>query len=100
MRITAQHPIFLSDSICVGGGCVVPLAYGSPHGIDCTAIPGVADVSCGAGSCIVHRCLPGYTPSLDRSFCIRKSDLQFEFGSEISAAAYALEHFPFNKKAN
>ncbi|KAH8094605.1 hypothetical protein BXZ70DRAFT_347818 [Cristinia sonorae] len=82
------------------GGCAIPLMRGSPHGVDCTAIPGVADVSCGAGSCIVHRCLPGYTPSLDRSFCIRKSGLKYEFEEEIPASVYGLEHLPFNKKAN
>ncbi|TCD70118.1 Dihydroxyacetone synthase [Steccherinum ochraceum] len=82
------------------GGCAVPLVHGSPHGVDCTAIPGVADVACGGGSCIVHRCLPGYVPSLDRSFCIRKSNLKFEFDDEVPAAAYGLEHLPFNKKSN
>jgi len=83
------------------GGCAVPLMHGSPRGIDCTAIPGIADVSCGAGTCIVHRCLPGYTPSLDRSFCIRRASLKLDFSEdEVPAAAYGLEHLPFNKKAN
>ncbi|THH30635.1 hypothetical protein EUX98_g3549 [Antrodiella citrinella] len=82
------------------GGCAVPLMRGTPRGIDCTAIPGVADVSCGAGSCVVHRCLPGYVPSLDRAFCIHKPSLGLEFESEIPAAlAYGLE-LPFVKKAN
>ncbi|KAH8094606.1 hypothetical protein BXZ70DRAFT_348089 [Cristinia sonorae] len=81
------------------GGCAVPLTISSPQGIDCTAIPGVADVSCHAGSCMVHRCLPGYTPSHDRSFCIHASNLNFgSHNTDVPAAAYGLEHVPFQKK--
>lgn len=58
--------------------------------------PGVADVSCHSGACIVHRCLPGYTTSHDRSFCIRTTNLSFEH--DVPAAAYGLEHTPFHKK--
>ena len=78
-------------------GCAVPLTLGSPQGIDCTAIPGVADVSCHRGSCIVHRCLPGYTPSHDNTFCIHAASIT-NLGHDIPAAAYGLEHVPFQKK--
>lgn len=80
----------------LGGGCAIPLTLGSPQGIDCTAIPGVADVACHSGACVVHRCLPGYTVSHDKSFCIHTASLNF--GHDVPAAAYGLEHKPFNKK--
>ncbi|RPD65026.1 hypothetical protein L227DRAFT_276386 [Lentinus tigrinus ALCF2SS1-6] len=52
------------------GGCAFPLDAFSPHGVDCTAIPGVTDVSCMAGSCVVHRCAPGFIVSEDSTFCV------------------------------
>ena len=42
----------------------------SPRGVDCTAIPGVADVSCMRGSCVVRRCTSGYAVTADRSQCV------------------------------
>ena len=53
-----------------GGGCVLPLTPFSPIGQDCTTLPGVADVSCLSGECVVHRCMPGYTLSHDGTRCI------------------------------
>ncbi|KAI1794000.1 hypothetical protein LXA43DRAFT_186797 [Ganoderma leucocontextum] len=52
------------------GGCAIPLDTSSPEGVDCTAIPGVADVACRAGSCVVNRCVPGYEVSVDGTFCL------------------------------
>jgi len=75
------------------GGCAVPLHYASPRGIDCTALPGVADVSCNTGSCVVHRCLPGYQISLDSTFCLRARQVA-QINGEEDAAAYGLEHVP------
>ncbi|EMD32530.1 hypothetical protein CERSUDRAFT_87858 [Gelatoporia subvermispora B] len=75
------------------GGCAIPLHYASPHGIDCTALPGVADVSCNFGSCMVHRCLPGYQVSLDGTFCLRTRHVT-QVNVEEDAAAYGLEHVP------
>lgn len=54
-----------------GGGCAIPLNRFTPPGVDCSAIPGVADVGCSSGACVIRRCLPGYTLSPDASFCIR-----------------------------
>ncbi len=54
----------------IGGGCAIPLDESSPDGVDCTAIPGVVDVACRAGSCVVSRCVPGYEVSLDGTFCL------------------------------
>ncbi|PIL31523.1 hypothetical protein GSI_06225 [Ganoderma sinense ZZ0214-1] len=52
------------------GGCAIPLDDSSPDGVDCTAIPGVVDVACRAGSCVVNRCIPGYEISTDGTFCL------------------------------
>ncbi|TFY64336.1 hypothetical protein EVG20_g5973 [Dentipellis fragilis] len=84
------------------GGCAIPLTPYTPFGVDCTAIPGVADVSCLSGSCIVHRCLPGFMRTADASECIRahvsspafahKESQMWE--NEIPAMDYGLEHSP------
>ncbi|EPQ53283.1 hypothetical protein GLOTRDRAFT_46015, partial [Gloeophyllum trabeum ATCC 11539] len=52
------------------GGCVTPLTKYSPRGEDCSSLPGVQDVSCTRGSCVVLRCQRGYTVSADHSACI------------------------------
>ncbi|KAN0135206.1 hypothetical protein V8E53_007097 [Lactarius tabidus] len=52
------------------GGCVFPLTPFSRIGKDCTALPGVADVSCLSGECVVYRCMPGYALSRDGTHCI------------------------------
>jgi len=45
------------------GGCAVPF-YSShssrPLGTDCTSIPGVSDVECVRGACVVKRCAKGW----------------------------------------
>ena len=56
------------------GGFVFPLTPFSPIGQDCTALPGVADVSCLSGECAVHRCMPGYALSHDGTHCIPAQD--------------------------
>ncbi|KAI0074391.1 hypothetical protein K474DRAFT_66776 [Panus rudis PR-1116 ss-1] len=76
------------------GGCAVPLTLSSPVGVDCTTIPGVADVSCVTGSCAVHRCLPGYARSTDGSFCIRKATIK----GDPTAFDYGLEHVPLKRR--
>ncbi|KAI9439302.1 hypothetical protein H4582DRAFT_1852061 [Lactarius indigo] len=54
------------------GGCVLPLTPYSPIGQDCTTLPGVADVACHSGECVVRRCLPGYILSHDGTSCRSK----------------------------
>ncbi|KAA1470838.1 hypothetical protein DENSPDRAFT_775647, partial [Dentipellis sp. KUC8613] len=84
------------------GGCAIPLTPYTPFGVDCTAIPGVADVSCLSGSCIVHRCLPGYMRTSDASECVRAHVSSPAFAHtesqawelEIPAKDYGLEHNP------
>jgi hypothetical protein len=73
-----------------GGGCVVPLHDKSPLGTDCTSLPGVSDVSCQSGSCIVRRCMPGYTLSFDNSTCVDVESLE----KTLMAADFGLEHVP------
>ncbi|RDX45574.1 hypothetical protein OH76DRAFT_1407968 [Lentinus brumalis] len=51
------------------GGCINPLDAFSTRGVDCTAIPGVIDVSCVSGACVVNRCGVGYTRTSDGSSC-------------------------------
>ena len=88
----------------VGGGCVLPLSAYTPIGVDCTALPGVADVSCLSGRCVVHRCLRDYVPALDGTRCnpeypeISQPDIdgaadniEMEF---VPARIFGLEHVP------
>jgi len=55
------------------GGCFKSLDNSPPTGKDCTAIPGIADVSCTRGSCAVQACMEGYVISIDKSSCVKKS---------------------------
>lgn len=63
------------DSMCVfivGGGCPIDLLSSESRaglGVDCTTLPGVADVSCIAGGCAVHKCLKGYKVSRSGQHC-------------------------------
>ena len=59
----------------IGGGCMTPFGAFSPVGVDCTAIPGVADVACHGGACAVKRCAPGYEVSMDGTFCLVSNPL-------------------------
>lgn len=85
-----------------------PLTAYSPIGKDCSALPGVADVSCLAGECVVHRCLPGYAPA--PSGCVRKHHhhhhhavsqqsqyADHEEEEDVPARVYGLEHVPLGK---
>ncbi|KAI0048159.1 hypothetical protein FA95DRAFT_1491411 [Auriscalpium vulgare] len=79
------------------GGCVLPLTPYTPVGIDCTALPGVADVSCSTGSCVVFRCLSGYKLARDSSHCIPNktfSPAVSGLDSAPPAIQYGLEHVP------
>ncbi|KAI9439295.1 hypothetical protein H4582DRAFT_129530 [Lactarius indigo] len=81
------------------GGCVLPLTPYSPIGQDCTALPGVADVACHSGKCIVRRCLPGYVVSHDGTSCRSKhghSHVATPADDEeyMEAMHYGLEHRP------
>ncbi|KAN0135205.1 hypothetical protein V8E53_007096 [Lactarius tabidus] len=67
------------------GGCVLPLTPFTPIGQDCTALPGVADVSCLSGGCVVHRCMSGYALSRDGTSCI---------SIRAQTINYGLEHRP------
>ncbi|THH09074.1 hypothetical protein EW146_g8795 [Bondarzewia mesenterica] len=85
------------------GGCALPLTPYTPMGTDCTAIPGIADVSCQSGSCVVHRCLPGYVKAPNGSECIRKHSgskhhvaIEEWDEEDMRAMRYGLEHVPLD----
>ena len=74
-----------------------PLTAYSPIGEDCSTLPGVADVSCLGGECLVHRCLPGFALSFDGTSCVRKhhiSQYQHADSGDVAASAFGLEHVP------
>ena len=83
---------------------MLPLTPFSPIGQDCTSLPGVADVSCLSGGCVVHRCMPGYSLSHDGSHCtpaqahipqpyISSPEDDEEY---MQALRYGLEHRPLH----
>ena len=77
-----------------------PLTTYSPMGTDCSMLPGVADVYCLGGECVVERCLPGYVPALDGTSCIRRQYLpqsQFVHAKDVPARVYGLEHVPLGQ---
>ncbi|OCH89939.1 hypothetical protein OBBRIDRAFT_755737 [Obba rivulosa] len=76
------------------GGCAIPLGGGTSMGIDCAALPGVADVSCIAGACVVHRCMPGYQRARDGNFCLRSRNIAQL--NDQGADAFGLEHVPLH----
>ena len=95
--------LYVLVSSASGGGCTVPFPfddlYSSPVGTDCTAIPGVDDVECNMGSCIIHRCktLEGWHVSADRRSCVQTdSDSSSKAKSPLMdmASEYGLEHVP------
>ncbi|KAF8881612.1 hypothetical protein BD779DRAFT_1004167 [Infundibulicybe gibba] len=73
------------------GGCTIPLHGSSlgPEGVDCTALPGVSDVSCVRGGCIVHKCMPGYDMHPTGASCIYQEDA----GPQILDAQYGFGNF-------
>ena len=96
---------FLKNIMISGGGCVLPLTPFSPIGQDCTNLPGVADVSCLSGECVIHHCMPGYTLSPEGTGCISaqahnsRPHVSGPEGDEeyMQALRYGLEHLPFQR---
>lgn len=68
----------------------MPLHLYQPEGVDCTAIPGISDVSCIHGRCDVHRCMPGYEVSSTGDSCVYVEDTD----PALLASQYGLEHTP------
>lgn len=57
-RVNTHLFVFISIfKLQVVDTCVLPLTPFAPIGQDCTALPGVADLSCLSGECVVHRCM-------------------------------------------
>jgi hypothetical protein len=71
-------------------------------GQDCTALPGVADVSCLYSECVVHRCMPGHVLSHDGKRCISTQAhisrphvaVTTDDEEYMQALRYGLEHHP------
>ncbi|PPQ93896.1 hypothetical protein CVT25_007809 [Psilocybe cyanescens] len=61
------------------GGCMIQSSYlfSKDDGIDCTAIPGISDVSCVEGKCLVHRCMAGFSVNQAGDSCVE------DFGSPL-----------------
>jgi hypothetical protein len=84
---------------------MLPLTPYVPIGQDCTSLPGVADVACIAGECVVHRCLPGYALAHDGSHCVSRhakisqhSEYDEGEAESVPARVYGLEHVPLRKR--
>ena len=92
------------NSLLSGGGCVLPLTPFSPIGQDCTSLPGVADVSCLSGECVIHRCMSGYSLSRDGTRCTSTRSYGSHSHGPVSeddeeymqALRYGLEHRPLH----
>ncbi|KAH9475177.1 Protein priA [Psilocybe cubensis] len=54
------------------GGCMIQSSYlfSKKDGVDCTAIPGVSDVSCVEGKCVVRRCMAGFSINKSGDSCV------------------------------
>ena len=89
---------------------MLPLTRYSPTGTDCTALPGVADVACLAGGCVVRRCLRGYTLSIHGDGCIPQAKIPTHSHSHshmahpeneyeyVPANVFGLEHVPLDRR--
>ncbi|KAH9975011.1 hypothetical protein BGW80DRAFT_1559478 [Lactifluus volemus] len=87
------------------GGCMLPLTPYVPIGQDCTSLPGVADVACIAGECVVHRCLSGYVRARDGNHCVSRhgkisqhSEYDEDDDESVPARVYGLKHVPLRKR--
>jgi hypothetical protein len=84
---------------------MLPLTPYVPIGQDCTSLPGVADVACIAGECVVHRCLPGYVRARDGNHCVSRhgkisqhSEYDEDDDESVPARVYGLKHVPLQKR--
>jgi len=56
------------------GGCIRPMYEDQEPGRDCTIIPGVRNVDCYKGACVIKHCQSGWTMSDDRGACYELYD--------------------------
>ncbi|KAF8147746.1 hypothetical protein K438DRAFT_1625980 [Mycena galopus ATCC 62051] len=75
------------------GGCIYSddLPRSSPHGKDCTAIPGVSDVSCVKGQCVIRKCISGYNLVGTSSECVYSMDHSVDQDPILLASQYGTE---------
>ena len=69
-----------------GGGCTIPNLFipteAQVRGVDCSGLPGVDDVTCSSGACVVLRCKNGWALSSRGDSCQR---ISFNATSELVA---------------
>ncbi|KAI0266387.1 hypothetical protein BC834DRAFT_126187 [Gloeopeniophorella convolvens] len=62
------------------GGCVIPnpfllRSHQGQEGTDCSALPGVSDVSCNAGRCLIRRCKRGFEVTNTSDGCVPEGSI-------------------------
>ena len=83
--------------------CVLPLTLFSPVGTGCTELPGVTDIACLSGKCIVHRFPPRHALAIDGTSCVPKhprishSHIASAEDEIESAKIYGLDHVPLER---
>ncbi|KAJ6612518.1 hypothetical protein B0H10DRAFT_291519 [Mycena sp. CBHHK59/15] len=79
------------------GGCptgIISTLAAAATGADCTTIENVSDVSCVAGGCAVHKCMPGYKVSASGDSCEEDSSA---LRTTLHAVAVAAGSFQISK---
>ncbi|KAN0082598.1 hypothetical protein V8E55_008393 [Tylopilus felleus] len=74
-RATSGAAFQCTDVTCDSytcGGCIKasPVGSSSTVGVNCHALPGVEEVSCADGTCVVHRCKSDFTLSASNDGCV------------------------------
>lgn len=59
-------------ALIIGGGCAIASPFDTPStlGVDCSAIPNVATVSCQSSKCLVEQCVEGFSVSSTNDSCV------------------------------
>ncbi|KAI0360657.1 hypothetical protein OH77DRAFT_707344 [Trametes cingulata] len=75
------------------GGCMVPNPFADPSsgreaGVDCSAVPHVADVSCVSGTCAVRSCRAGWTVNDQGTGCVESSRTTDTYLPDVSRQSY------------
>jgi hypothetical protein len=75
----------LTESVCLGGGCMQSDDLFAPRGEDCTAIPNVNEVTCRQGACEIQSCRRGFKLNTNGTSC----EEQIHFGGKGSPYQHA-----------
>jgi hypothetical protein len=84
---------------------MLPLTPYVPIGQDSASLPGVADVACIAGECVVHRYIPGYVVARDGNHCVSRhgkisqhSEYDEDEAESVPGRVYRLKHVRLRKQ--